>query len=77
MQATLALDAILNGIQASLVNGDRVTISGFGSFGVSQRKARVVRNPRSGSTMEVAARRVPRFAPGIELKAAIARRDAG
>ena len=70
-QASRALDAFVQGIQASLVQGDRVTISGFGTFGVSHRKARRVRNPRSGSAMEVAAKRVPRFAPGAELKTAI------
>jgi len=43
----------------------------FGTFGVSQRKARQVRNPRSGHAMEIAAKRVPRFAPGMDLKSAI------
>ena len=70
-QATAALDAVVQGIQASLVRGDRVTISGFGSFGVLERKARRVRNPKSGSAIEVAAKKVPRFAPGMELKSAI------
>jgi DNA-binding protein HU-beta len=70
-QASRALDAFLQGIQASLVRGDRVTISGFGTFGVLHRKARRVRNPRSGRAIEVAAKRVPRFAPGSELKTAI------
>jgi DNA-binding protein HU-beta len=70
-QAATALDAFLAGIQTSLVRGDRVTLSGFGTFGVSHRKARRVRNPRSGSAMEVAAKRVPRFAAGVELKSAI------
>jgi DNA-binding protein HU-beta len=70
-QASRALDALVQGIQASLVRGDRVTISGFGTFGISHRKARRVRNPRSGRAIEVAAKRVPRFAPGMELKSAI------
>jgi DNA-binding protein HU-beta len=70
-QASRALDAFVQGIQASLVRGDRVTISGFGTFGVSHRKARRVRNPRSGSAIEVAAKRVPRFAPGADLRTAI------
>jgi DNA-binding protein HU-beta len=70
-QAATALDAILHGIQTSLVRGDRVTLSGFGTFGISHRKARRVRNPRNGSAIEVAAKRVPRFAPGVELKSAI------
>ena len=70
-QAARALDALVQGIQASLVRGDRVIISGFGTFGVFDRKARRVRNPRSGSAIEVAAKRVPRFAPGTDLKSAI------
>ncbi|MGA2988658.1 MAG: HU family DNA-binding protein [Terriglobia bacterium] len=44
-QASRALDALVEGIQASLVKGDRVTISGFGTFGVFKRRARRVRNP--------------------------------
>lgn len=73
IQATRALEAFLSGIQASLERGDRVTISGFGTFGVLQRKARHVRNPKSGRDIEVKAKRVPRFAPGVELKSAIER----
>ena len=70
-QAARALDAFLEGIQSSLVKGKRVTISGFGTFGVTHRKARQVRNPRNGHSMEIAAKRVPRFAPGVQLKIAI------
>ena len=70
-QATRALDALVEGIRTGLSRGDRITISGFGSFGVLHRKARRVRNPTNGTAIEVAARRVPRFAPGNELKSAI------
>lgn len=70
-QAARALDAFVEGIRAGLTRGDRVTISGFGSFAVLHRKARRVRNPTNGKAIEVAARRVPRFAPGNELKSAI------
>lgn len=70
-QASRALDAFLDGIQAGLTRGDKVTISGFGSFGVLHRKARRVRNPANGKAIEVAAKRVPRFAPGSDLKSAI------
>ena len=73
VQAATALEAILEAIRASLIRGDRVILSGFGTFGVSQRKARRIRNPRSGSSIEVAAKRVPRFAAGVELKSAIER----
>ncbi len=70
-QATRALDAVIDGIQTSLANGKRVTLSGFGTFGVSHRKARRVRNPQNGSAMEIGERRVPRFAAAAELKVAI------
>jgi DNA-binding protein HU-beta len=70
-QAARALDALLQSIQSTLARGGRVTISGFGTFGVIHRKARTVRNPQSGNAMEIAARRVPRFAPGAELKTVI------
>ncbi len=70
-QATRALDAFLEGIQNGLSRGDRVTISGFGTFGVLHRKPRRVRNPQNGNAIEIAGKRVPRFAPGNELKSAI------
>jgi DNA-binding protein HU-beta len=72
-QASRALDALVEGIRTGLSRGDRVTISGFGSFGVLHRKARRVRNPSNGKAIDVAAKRVPRFAPGIELRSAIQR----
>ena len=70
-QAARALDAFLHGIQTSLASGDHVTLSGFGTFGVTHRKARQVRNPRSGRAMDVAAKSVARFAPGADLKTAM------
>jgi DNA-binding protein HU-beta len=73
VQATRALEAFLAGIQTSLVAGGRVTISGFGTFAVSHRKARQVRNPVSGHAIEVRARRVPRFAPAPDFKSAVDR----
>lgn len=74
-QAARALDAFVEGIRSGLSRGDRVTISGFGSFDVLHRKARRVRNPSNGKAMEVAARRVPRFAPGNDLKSVIEQSD--
>jgi DNA-binding protein HU-beta len=70
-QASRALEACVAGISASLVRGDRVTISGFGTFGVAVRKARRVRIPNSDDAVQVAAKRVPRFAPGVDLRSAI------
>ena len=73
-QAARALEACIGGIQAGLKRGDRVTISGFGTFAVRERKSRRVRNPRNGGDIQVAARRVPRFRPGTDLQSAIDRR---
>jgi|SRR5690242_3736387 DNA-binding protein HU-beta len=71
IQAAKALDAFLDGVQSSLTKGDRVTLVGFGTFAISQRKARMVRDPGRGGTMQIAARKVARFAPGLDLKLAI------
>jgi len=71
MQAAKALDAVLDGVQTSLIRGDRVTLVGFGTFATSQHKARKVRDPQQGGTMQIAARRVARFAPGNDLKLAV------
>jgi DNA-binding protein HU-beta len=72
VQAARALDAFVRSVQSSLVNGDRVTLVGFGTFAVSQRKARWVKEPRGGRTVQIEAKRVARFAPGLELRAALA-----
>jgi len=71
VQAAKALDAFLKSVQSSLIKGDRVTLVGFGTFATSQHKARLVRDPRRSGTMQIAARRVARFAPGLDLKHAI------
>jgi len=72
-QAARAVDAFIAGVQDGLLKGDRVTLSGFGSFAVSLRKARSVRDPRSGAPIQIGEHRTPRFAPAIELKAAVNR----
>ena len=70
-QAGLAIDALVSAIKCSLVKGERVTLAGFGTFAVARRRARRVRDPRRGTTMQIRARSVARFAPGLELKMAI------
>ena len=70
-QATAAIDTAIHGITAALRKGDRVALIGFGTFSVSQRKARNGRNPQTGATIKIAARRVAKFTPGVELKKAI------
>lgn len=67
-QATTAIDTAVDSITAALKKGDRVALIGFGTFAVSQRKARNGRNPQTGATIKIAARRVAKFTPGNELK---------
>ena len=51
-----------------------MTLVGFGTFSVSQRKARNGRNPQTGGVIKIAARKVAKFTPGIELKKAVNRK---
>jgi DNA-binding protein HU-beta len=67
-QATTAIDTAVSSITGALRKGDRVALIGFGTFSVSQRKARNGRNPQTGATIKIAARKVAKFTPGAELK---------
>ncbi|MBO9556374.1 MAG: HU family DNA-binding protein [Cellulomonas sp.] len=71
-QAAAAVDAVLDAITASLAAGERVTLTGFGTFEPAERSARTARNPRTGTAVEVAATTVARFRPGTALRAAVA-----
>ena len=57
-QAAMAIDTAVESIASSLRKGDRVALIGFGTFSVSQRKARNGRNPQTGATIKIAARKV-------------------
>jgi DNA-binding protein HU-beta len=72
-QAAVAIETMVDSITSALKKGERVTIVGFGTFNVSQRKARNGRNPQTGSLIKIAARRVAKFTPGIELKKAVSK----
>ena len=69
--ASEAIDSLVSGITGALKKGERVTLVGFGTFAVSQRRARNGRNPQTGSVIKIAARRVAKFTPGVELKKAV------
>lgn len=64
-----ALDAVLSTITKSLKKGEKVTLVGFGSFDVANRKARNGRNPQTGEVIKIKAAKVPRFKAGAKLKA--------
>ena len=66
--ATRALDVTIEVIAEALEKGDRVPLVGFGTFGVSKRDARSARNPRTGETIKIAARKAVTFKAGTALK---------
>ena len=59
---------IFGEITAALARGDRVELRGFGAFSTREREARTGRNPRTGDAVEVAAKRVPYFKAGKEIR---------
>jgi len=71
VQATTAIDTAVSSITATLKKGERVALIGFGTFSISQRKARNGRNPQTGATIKIAARKVAKFTPGNELRKAV------
>ena len=62
------VNTILEVITNALIKGDRVELRGFGAFSVKMRPARTGRNPRTGEAVSVAAKNLPAFKPGKELK---------
>ena len=62
------VNGVLDDIVAALKNGDKVNISGFGTFSVSERKARTGRNPKTGETIQIASSRAAKFKAGKTLK---------
>lgn len=65
------LNVFLSEVTKSLKAGRDVVLTGFGAFKVVKRKARTGRNPQTGKTIKIPARRVVRFKPGAELKKAV------
>ena len=56
-------------ISARLAQNGRIELRGFGAFSTREREARTGRNPRTGETVDVDAKRVPYFKPGKEMRA--------
>jgi DNA-binding protein HU-beta len=67
-QAADAVDAVLDAIVRAVVNGDRVSVTGFGSFEKVERPARYARNPQTGERVRVKKTSVPRFRAGQGFK---------
>ena len=66
--AEKALTAFTNIVADTLVDGNRVAITGFGTFEVVERAARTGRNPQTGETIQIAASKSPKFKPAKALK---------
>ena len=69
--ATAAVDAVFNSVQASLAKGEKVQLIGFGNFEVRERAARKGRNPQTGKEIKIKAKSVVKFKPGAELAAKV------
>ena len=63
-----AVQSTLNAIRDSLKRGEKVVITGFGTFSVRARAQRPGRNPKTGEKITIAARKAPGFTPGKTLK---------
>ncbi len=66
--AEYAVKMMLDAMTDALVQGERIEIRGFGSFGLNHRPARLGRNPKSGDKVEVPEKFVPHFKAGKELR---------
>lgn len=62
------VETVFDEITAALANGDRVELRGFGAFSVKERESRTGRNPRTGETVKVDAKRLPFFKTGKGLR---------
>ncbi|HVW61559.1 MAG TPA: HU family DNA-binding protein [Puia sp.] len=70
-EANAVLDSFTEAIAKTLKKGDKVTLVGFGTFSVSKRAARTGRNPQTGATIKIKAKKVAKFKAGKELAAKI------
>jgi DNA-binding protein HU-beta len=70
-EAQEAVDCVLSSITKALKKGDTVTLIGFGTFKVVERKARKGRNPQTGEEIDIKASKAPKFTPGKALKEAV------
>ena len=69
--SAVAVDAVFTAITAALAQGDSLSLTGFGSFAVSERAAREAKNPRTGEKIAVPASKSVKFKPGKVLKDAV------
>lgn len=71
-EADAILTAMIEAIQEAVVNGEKVTLVGFGSFEPRERSERTGRNPQTGAEITIPASRVPAFSAGKQFKELVA-----
>lgn len=67
-QAGEALEAFQRAVMDTLSKGDKVALSGFGTFSATQKAARTGRNPKTGEEINIPAKKAPKFSAGTEFK---------
>ena len=67
VKATAALESFMDGVAKTLKSGKKVTLVGFGTFSVTRRAARKGRNPATGESIKIKAKRVAKFRAAKEL----------
>ena len=70
-EAQEAVDCVFSSITKAMKTGDTVTLVGFGTFKVVERKARKGRNPQTGEEIDIKASKAPKFTAGKALKEAV------
>ena len=70
-EAKAAVDCVFSSITKALKKKDTVTLIGFGTFKVGQRKARKGRNPQTGEEIKIKAKKIAKFVPAKALKDAV------
>lgn len=71
VDAKKAIESYHEAVATTLKAGKKVEILGFGSFSVATREARTGRNPKTGETLQIQAKKVAKFKPGKELSSSI------
>ena len=70
-KAEASLNAFIDAVSGTLKKGNKIALTGFGTFSVSNRKARMGRNPQTGAAIKIKATKVPKFTAGKSLKEAV------
>ncbi|OGP63962.1 MAG: DNA-binding protein HU [Deltaproteobacteria bacterium RBG_13_53_10] len=66
--AEKAINAFTNAVSKALKKGDKLTLTGFGTFSVAKRKARIGRNPQTGKEIKIPATKIAKFKAGNVLR---------